>query len=168
MCVKSHVFQQAIWLSSLLSCFCQCERTWKSLFHIDSDTDVRNKCGMSSSTTCPFCFEDFVDYQSLKDHIIRCSPTKSDIQVYPGKKMLKDIVVKQETKKVPQLPYDINVTMSYKSVASNRAKLLKKLKNGRPSEKDSRTMGRLQNISVSILFWVSHLSQCWMRLLFTT
>ena len=146
------------------------------MFHIESDTDVSNNCGMSSSTACPFCFEDFVDHQSLKNHIIRCSPTKSDIQVYPfehnlsirveeqnrtreddnpqdndgeeselselsriiksnvleelsdldifeasggksilcsGKKMLKDIVVKQETKKVPQLPYGINVTLSY-------------------------------------------------------
>ena len=29
-----------------------------------------------------------------------------------GKKMLRDIVVEQETKKVPQLPYGINGTMS--------------------------------------------------------
>ena len=33
-----------------------------------------------------------------------------------GKKMLKDIVVEQETKKVPQLPYDISGTMSYQVV----------------------------------------------------
>ena len=52
--------------------------------------------------------------------------------------MLKDIVVEQETKKVPQLPYDINGTMSYEFVASTRAKLLQKLKNGRWN-KDTRT-----------------------------
>ena len=128
-----------------------------------------------SSESFPFCFKDFVDHHSLKNHIIRFWPRKSDTQVGPfehnlsicveelnrirqddnpqdsddeqselselsrnmssdsleelshldsfeasegksiscsGKKMLRDIVVEQETKKVPQLPYGINGTMS--------------------------------------------------------
>ena len=57
-----------------------------------------------------------------------------------SKKMRKDIVVEQETKKVLQLPDDINGTMSYEVVASTRAKLLQKLKDGRPWKKDNRTI----------------------------
>ena len=156
---------------------------------------MNNNCAMSSPASCPFCFKDFVDHHSLKNHILSCSPTKSDTQVDPfehnlsicveepkrthqddnpqdsdneqselselsrnisgdfleelsdldsfeasegksnscsGKKMLKDIVVEQETKKVPQLPCGINGTMPYKVFASTRTKLQQKLKDDRP------------------------------------
>ena len=64
-----------------------------------------------------------------KEKLISCS----------GKKILKDVMVEQETKKVPQLPYSNNGTMLYEVVASTWAKLLQKLKDVRTWKKDSWT-----------------------------
>ena len=47
-----------------------------NLIHFRLDTSLRDDPSVSNAVSCPLCFKTFGDRQSLKSHIVECSPTK--------------------------------------------------------------------------------------------